>query len=106
MSNRIAITLGDPGAIGPDICVKMASSKINKNHVIITDPSLLVESSKKLKVKLKINELDRVNSKTSSGPNLINVLPVKLKVKNKPGFKRALSALPPGRPRQGCHAPP
>ena len=40
MSNRIAITLGDPGAIGPDICVKMVSSKINKNHVIITDPSL------------------------------------------------------------------
>lgn len=92
MSNRIAITLGDPGAIGPDICVKMASSKINKNHVIITDPSLLVESSKKLKVKLKINELDRVNSKTYSGPNLINVLPVKLKVKNKPGFMNPKNA--------------
>ena len=92
MSNRIAITLGDPGAIGPDICVKMASSKINKNHVIITDPSLLVESSKKLKIKLKINELDRIDSKTSSGPNLINVLPVKLKVKNKPGFMNPKNA--------------
>ena len=92
MSKRIAITLGDPGAIGPDICVKMAASEINKNHVIITDPSLLVESSKKLKIKLKINELDRIDSKTSSGPNLINVLPVKLKVKNKPGFMNPKNA--------------
>ena len=92
MSKRIAITLGDPGAIGPDICVKMAASEINKNHVIITDPSLVVESSKKLKIKLKINELDRIDSKTSSGPNLINVLPVKLKVKNKPGFMNPKNA--------------
>ena len=48
MTNKIAITLGDPAAIGPDICVMMAESYITKSHIIITDPSLLEESSKKL----------------------------------------------------------
>ena len=47
MSKRIAITLGDPGGIGPDICVMMAQSHINRNHIIITDPKLLTDSSKK-----------------------------------------------------------
>ncbi len=85
MSKRIAITLGDPGAIGPDICVLMAKSFIKKNHIVITDPKILVESAKKLNVKIQINELKDLTSKTLSGDNVINVHPVKLQVKNKPG---------------------
>ena len=50
MSKRIAITLGDPGGIGPDICVMMAQSHINRNHIVITDPKLLSDSSKKLMI--------------------------------------------------------
>ena len=49
MTRRIAITLGDPGGIGPDICVLMARSSITRNHIFITDPQLLLESSKKTK---------------------------------------------------------
>ena len=30
MSKKIAITLGDPGGIGPDICVMMAKKYIKK----------------------------------------------------------------------------
>ena len=52
MSRRIAITLGDPGGIGPDICVMMAKSIITRNHIFITDPKLLLDSSKKLKVEM------------------------------------------------------
>ncbi len=92
MSNKIAITLGDPGAIGPDLCVMMASQRINKNHVVITDPSLLSESSKKLKMKVHIHELKSINSKTISGPSLINVLPIKLRVKNRPGYMNPKNA--------------
>ena len=36
MSKKIAITLGDPAAIGPDICVKMARDHLNRNHIVIT----------------------------------------------------------------------
>lgn len=86
MSRRIAITLGDPGGIGPDICVMMAKSSITRNHIFITDPKLLLDSSKKLNVKIKINLLKTVTSKTVSGLGLINVYPLKLISKNKPGY--------------------
>tara|TARA_B100000035_G_scaffold297622_1_gene290567 strand:+ start:5091 stop:6071 length:981 start_codon:yes stop_codon:yes gene_type:complete len=85
MSKRIAITLGDPGAIGPDICVMMAQSHINSNHVVIADPKLLTDSSKKLKIQISINILKNLTSKTTSGSGVINVYPVKLNAKYKPG---------------------
>ena len=86
MSKRIAITLGDPGGIGPDICVMMAKSNITRNHIFITDPKLLLDSSNKLKIEIKINLLKTMTSKTLSGLGMINVFPLKLKTKNKPGY--------------------
>ena len=86
MSRRIAITLGDPGGIGPDICVMMAKSNITRNHIFITDPKLLLDSSKKLKIKIQINLLKTATSKTISGLGMINVYPLKLRSKNKPGY--------------------
>jgi len=86
MNKKIAISLGDPGGIGPDICVMMASNFLKKYHIIITDPQLLIDSSKKLKIKIIINELEDLNSKPKGGKSVINVLPVKLNVKNKPGY--------------------
>ena len=55
MSKNIAITLGDPGGIGPDIAVMMSEKYVKSYHVFITDPKLLIESSKRLKVKIIIN---------------------------------------------------
>ena len=46
MNKKIAITLGDPGGIGPDICVLMAKKYIKKFHIVITDPDLLIHSAK------------------------------------------------------------
>jgi len=85
MSKKIAITLGDPGGIGPDICVMMAERYINKYHIVITDPTLLLNSSKKLNKKISINELKSIRETPKSGSHLINVLPIKLNKKNKPG---------------------
>ena len=85
MNKRIAITLGDPAGIGPDICVMMAKSNITRNHIFITDPKLLLDSSKKLKIRIKINLLKAVTSKTLSGLGIINVYPLKLRAENKPG---------------------
>jgi 4-hydroxythreonine-4-phosphate dehydrogenase len=86
MNNRIAITLGDPGGIGPDICVMMAQKYINKSHIVITDPKLLIQSAKKLKIKLSIYELKSIDAIPKSGTNIINVFPIKLNKKNKPGY--------------------
>tara|TARA_Y100000992_G_C21236431_1_gene478356 strand:- start:98 stop:1078 length:981 start_codon:yes stop_codon:yes gene_type:complete len=85
MSIKIAITIGDPGGIGPDICVMMAEKYLKKNHVVITDPQLLIDSSKKLNRKVFINILKNIDDTLKSGKCVINVLPIKLNKKNKPG---------------------
>ena len=40
MSIKIAITVGDPGGIGPDICVLMAEKYIKKYHVVETKDAI------------------------------------------------------------------
>ena len=86
MSKNIAITLGDPGGIGPDIAVMMAEKYIKNYHIFITDPQLLIASSKNLKVKIIINELKDINDAPLKKKGVLNVLPIKLIKKNKPGF--------------------
>jgi 4-hydroxythreonine-4-phosphate dehydrogenase len=86
MSDKIAITLGDPGGIGPDICVLMADKHIKKNHIVITDPDLLIHSAKKLNKRLYINKLKKIDDIPKRGERLINVFPIKLNKKNKPGY--------------------
>ena len=78
MSKNIAITLGDPGGIGPDIAVLMADKYIKNYHIIITDPQLLKESSKSLKINVIINELKDINDTPLKKKGVLNVLPVKL----------------------------
>ena len=83
--NKIIITLGDPAGIGPDLGVLLAQKNLNKNIIIISDPTLLIDSASKLKKKIKLNVLKDAESKTFSGERVINVLPAKLNVKNIPG---------------------
>ena len=83
--NKIAITLGEPAGIGPDLGVLLSQKTLKKNHIIVTDPRLLIASAKKLKKKININILKDINDKTISGNNILNILPVKLNTKNIPG---------------------
>ena len=82
---KIVITLGEPAGIGPDLGVLLAQKDLNKNIIIISDPTLLIDSASRLKKKIKLNILKSIESKTFSGEKIINVLPVKLNVKNNPG---------------------
>jgi len=82
---KILITLGEPAGIGPDLGVLLSKHHLNKNIIIIADPVLLTESAKKLKKRVVLNILDHINSPTKSGSNVINVFPIKLNFKNKPG---------------------
>ena len=86
MSKNIAITLGDPGGIGPDIAVMMSEKYIKSYNVIITDPKLLIESSKRLKIKITINKLKDINDAPLKKKGVLNILPIKLIKKNKPGI--------------------
>jgi 4-hydroxythreonine-4-phosphate dehydrogenase len=83
--NKTLITLGEPAGIGPDLCVMLAEKHLTRNTVVIADPCLIVNSSKILKKKIKLNILDDIDSKTLAGSSTINVLPINLRVKNMPG---------------------
>ena len=83
--SRIVITLGEPAGIGPDLGVLLAEKHLNKNTIIIGDPDLLSNSAKKLKKRIKLNVLENIHSKTINGKGVINLLPHKLQVKNRPG---------------------
>ncbi len=90
--NKIAITLGEPAGIGPDLGVLLAQNTFKKNHIIITDPVLLIESAKKLKRNIKVNIIENINNETISGNNVLNVLPIKLNTTNKPGTMNSKNA--------------
>ena len=92
MNMKIAITVGDPGGIGPDICILMAEKYLKKYHIVLTDPQLLIDSSRKLNKKVIINELKGITDAPKNGKRLINVLPIKLKKKNKPGYMNPANA--------------
>ena len=92
MNMKIAITVGDPGGIGPDICILMAEKYLKKYHIVLTDPQLLIDSSRKLNKKVFINKLKDITDTPKNGKRLINVLPIKLKKKNKPGYMNPANA--------------
>ena len=80
------MTLGEPAGIGPDLGVLLSQKKLSKNIIFIADPLLIYQSADKLNKKIDINVMHNTSSKTYSNKNLINLLPVKLNVKNKPGM--------------------
>ena len=83
---KIVVTLGEPAGIGPDLGVLLSQKKLSKNIIFIADPLLMYQSADKLNKKIDINVMHNTSSKTYSNKNLINLLPVKLNVKNKPGM--------------------
>ena len=84
--NKIVVTLGEPAGIGPDLGVLLTQKKLTKDIVFIVDPLLIYQSADKLNKKVDLNVMQNISSKTYSNKNLMNLLPVKLNVKNKPGM--------------------
>ena len=82
---KTLITLGEPAGIGPDLCVLLSEKYLTKNLIVIADPELIKNSARTLNKNIQLKILDNINSKTISGSYAINVLPVKLTSKNKPG---------------------
>ena len=82
---KTLITLGEPAGIGPDLCVLLSEKYLTKNLIVIADPELIKNSAKTLKKNIRLNVLENINSKTISGKFVVNVLPVELTSKNKPG---------------------
>ena len=84
--NKIVVTLGEPAGIGPDLGVLLAQKKLSKDIIFIADSLLIHQSADKLNKKVDLNVMQNISSKTYSNKNLMNLLPVKLNVKNNPGI--------------------
>ena len=79
MTQRIAITPGEPAGIGPDLCVALAQKPpANTQLVMVCAPELLAERAKLLQVPLKLIDFDPDAPATASEPGQLYVLPVPL----------------------------
>lgn len=73
---KIAFTLGEPTGIGIDLAIINAQQKQKHHLVHITDPEVLLARAKKLNIKIKLIESEKIAQK-----NEMAVLPIKVKEK-------------------------
>ena len=58
MSQRIALTLGEPAGIGVDLCIQLAQQDLPCQLVAIGSPELLMERAAQLGYALQLDEFD------------------------------------------------
>lgn len=75
-TNRIAISLGDPAGIGPDIAIKSCLEGSNDCRVYFTDPRLIVERSAELGIPIRISEIASFEEATPLGPSEMQIYPI------------------------------
>lgn len=75
---RIALTVGEPAGIGPDLCVQLAQKQLEGEIVAIADPQVFIQRAKQLKLKLVVNIFDSLKPPKISAAGTITVLPVSL----------------------------
>ncbi|CCE22816.1 4-hydroxythreonine-4-phosphate dehydrogenase PdxA [Methylotuvimicrobium alcaliphilum] len=77
---RIAVTPGEPGGIGPDLCIMLAQQSHACQLVAIADPDLLMQRAESLGLKLEIKSFDPLSELVEQSAGSISVLPVKMNV--------------------------
>lgn len=82
--NRIAITMGEPAGIGPDIVLQTAQQSWPAELVVFADPNLLEERAKQLNLNIKLKTFDPEHFKPHQ-PDELSIVPVYLKERCIPG---------------------
>ena len=80
MSKIVAITMGDPAGIGPEIIVKALQSEVLKNiHSVVVGSADVLKKQLKMGLftNVKINVIEQVSNAIFQ-PNIINVIDIKL----------------------------
>ena len=77
MSYRLALTVGEPSGIGPDLTVMLAQKKHEHQIVAICDPSLLTRRAQHMGIELKVN-IFNPNEKEPAQAGEIWVNPISL----------------------------
>lgn len=88
----LAITLGEPAGIGPDIFLKICQSAQPAHLVVFGSPDLLLQRANRLGLDIKLNYIDDIAAYTASPellepskPGDINIVPITLTHLVEPG---------------------
>jgi len=84
-TNRIAVTLGEPAGIGPDLVIELASQTRQEELIIIADPDLLLQRARALRQALTVKAYDPTREPAPGVPGELLVCPKPLAVKAVPG---------------------
>lgn len=82
---KIAITPGEPGGIGPDICLQICLQDWPCELVFIADPELLKRRAMQLCLNVDIQIFDENCAASSQTAGIMKVLPVKLAIQEHTG---------------------
>ncbi|MDO6681934.1 4-hydroxythreonine-4-phosphate dehydrogenase PdxA [Oceanobacter sp. 5_MG-2023] len=78
MTLRLAITAGEPGGIGPDLCIQLAQQGSEHQLVVIADPQLLAERAQLLGLPLTLATFDPATAATPTPAGTLYVQAVAL----------------------------
>ncbi|MCC5858667.1 MAG: 4-hydroxythreonine-4-phosphate dehydrogenase PdxA [Ectothiorhodospiraceae bacterium] len=92
MRPRLALTVGEPAGIGPDLAVIQAQQPLDACLVAVGDPELLEQRARMLGLPLRLREDD--GSARAHEPGLLTVLPVPLRQPCTPGIPDPANAGP------------
>lgn len=81
---RIAITMGEPAGIGPDILLQTAQQPWPAELVVFADPRLLEERAKQLNLNIRLQAFDPDQFRSHQSGHL-SIVPIKLKEPCIPG---------------------
>ncbi len=82
---RIAITVGEPAGIGPDIVLAAAARSWDAELVAVGDPALLAERATRLGLSVELGEAVLDRSPRAHQPGTLAVLPITLASTCRPG---------------------
>ena len=83
---RIALTVGEPAGIGPDLCVLLAQYQQSCELVVIVDPQLILERAELLELPITLQELDLLSPASIPEVGTLRYLPATLAVPCKAGL--------------------
>ncbi len=95
MKKKIAITMGEPGGVGPEVVVKaLANSAVRRccRPVVIGDAAIIKEAVRRSKLSIKVRSINDLNE-LKSGQQTIEVLDIRSPYK----FKRNVPSRGAGR---------
>ena len=86
LTRRIALTVGEPAGIGPDVCLMAAQSPFAAEVVVIGSPSLLEARSKQLELPIQLIEWDPTLEPIPNGKGQLSIIPIELKASCESGL--------------------